>query len=134
MSALTIGKVAYLTQVGIETIRFYERQGLIDQPPRKPSGYRQYPPETVERIRFVRRAKQLGFTLKEIKELLSLRIDPNSTCGDIRERSLVKIGDIESRIQTLQRMKQSLKELTLACDGQGTVSECPILESLENKQ
>jgi len=133
MDALTIGKVAGLTQVGVETIRFYERQGLIDQPPRKPSGYRQYPPDTVDRVRFVKRAKQLGFTLKEIKELLSLRIDPDSTCGDIRRRALIKIGDIESRVQTLQRMKQALKELTLACDGQGSVSECPILEALEDK-
>ena len=134
MNALTIGKVAGLTEVGIETIRFYERQGLIDQPPRKSSGYRQYPTDTVERVRFIRRAKQLGFSLKEIKELLSLRIDPDTTCGDIRDRALIKIGDIESKMKTLQRMKQSLKELALACDGQGSVSECPILEAMEDKK
>jgi len=131
MDALTIGKVAGLTQVGVETIRFYERQGLIDQPPRKPSGYRQYPPNTVERVRFVKRAKQLGFTLKEIKELLSLRIDSSAQCEDIRQRSMTKIDDIESRIAVLERMKAALVKLTAACDGQGSVSDCPILDFLD---
>ncbi len=131
MDALTIGKVAGLTQVGVETIRFYERQGLIDQPPRKPSGYRQYPPDTVERVRFVKRAKQLGFTLKEIKELLSLRIDSSTQCEDIRQRSMTKIDDIETRIAALEQMKAALVRLTAACDGQGSVSECPILDFLD---
>jgi len=97
METLTIGKVARLAGIGVETIRFYEREGLIEEPPRRESGYRQYPEDTVHRLRFIRRAKELGFTLKEIKELLALRIDPETTCEDIRRRANTKINDIEAK-------------------------------------
>ncbi|HID46308.1 MAG TPA: MerR family transcriptional regulator, partial [Chromatiaceae bacterium] len=96
------------------------------------SGYRQYPEDTVHRLRFIRRAKELGFTLKEIKELLALRIEPETTCEDIRRRAEAKIGDIEEKICTLNKMKGALKKLTLACKGRGPVSACPILEAMEN--
>jgi len=132
METLTIGKVARLAGVGVETIRFYEREGLIEEPPRRESGYRQYPEDTVHRLRFIRRAKELGFTLKEIKELLALRIEPETTCEDIRRRAEAKIGDIEEKIRTLNKMKGALKKLTLACKGRGPVSACPILEAMEN--
>ncbi len=132
MSSLTIGKVACQAGVGVETVRFYERQGLIEDPPRRASGYRQYPPETPARIRFVRRAKLLGFTLKEIKELLSLRASPNSRCTDVRLRAEAKIEDIQQKIRDLQKMNKALKQLTAACDGRGPVTECPILEALED--
>ena len=132
MEPLTIGKVARLVGIGVETIRFYEREGLIEEPPRRESGYRQYPEETVHRLRFIRRAKELGFTLKEIKELLALRIEPETTCEDIRRRAEAKIGDIEEKICTLNKMKGALKKLTLACKGRGPVSACPILEAMEN--
>ncbi|VAV84985.1 Transcriptional regulator, MerR family [hydrothermal vent metagenome] len=134
MGSITIGKVARLAGVGVETVRFYEREGLIDEPPRMDSGYRQYPADTVRRLRFIRRAKELGFTLKEIKELLALRIDPETTCKDIRLRAEVKIGDIEGKILSLQRMKDALKKLTVACSGRGPVSECPILEAMEDDE
>lgn len=75
----TIGKVARMSGVGIETIRFYEREGLIPEPPRRDSGYRQYPPATIERVHFVKRAKDLGFTLAEIKELLNLSVNQGTT-------------------------------------------------------
>jgi len=113
MDSLTIGKVARLATVGVETVRFYERKGLIAEPPRRPSsGYRQYPIEAVAQIRFIRRAKKLGFSLREIKELLSLRINPESTCADIRERSKAKIADIDEKLRTLrQQAKARLREL-----------------------
>jgi MerR family mercuric resistance operon transcriptional regulator len=124
---LTIGKVARLTGVGIETIRFYEREGLIADPPRKESGYRQYGPETVSRLRFIHRARELGFSLKEIKELLFLRLDPGATCDSILDRAEEKIREIEERIETLQRMKKALRALAEACPGEGPVTKCPII-------
>ena len=124
---LTIGKVARLTGVGIETIRFYEREGLIADPPRKESGYRQYGEATVSRLRFIHRARELGFSLKEIKELLFLRLDPGATCDSILDRAEEKIREIEERIQTLQRMKKALEALAKACPGQGPLTRCPII-------
>jgi len=124
---LTIGKVARMAGVGIETIRFYEREGLVADPPRKESGYRQYGPETISRLRFIHRARELGFSLKEIKELLFLRLDPKATCDSILDRAEEKIREVEERIHTLQRMKRALKALAKACPGQGPVSRCPII-------
>lgn len=132
MESMTIGKLAREVGVGVETIRYYERRGLIEEPPRRESGYRQYPQDTVQRLRFIRRAKELGFTLKEIRELLALRLDPGTTCGDVRRRAEAKIGDIEEKIRTLRRMKEALQKLTLACSGHGPLSECPILEAMED--
>ena len=136
METLTIGKVAKKTGVNIETIRYYERQGLITRPLRKQSkwgvpGYRHYPAETVKRIQFIRHAKELGFSLKEIAELLSLRIEQGVTCGDVKKRAEAKIADIDVRIKILQRMKKALVNLAKECKGKGPVSECPILEALE---
>ena len=94
MEALTIGQLARQAAVGVETIRFYEREGLLAEPERRPSGYRQYPAEVVRRVRFIRHAKELGFTLKEIQELLELRVDPVSSCADVRRHARAKIADI----------------------------------------
>jgi MerR family copper efflux transcriptional regulator len=132
MDSMTIGQVAKRAGVGVETIRFYEREGLIAPPPRRRSGYRAYPAETIDRVRFVKRAKALGFSLKEIKELLALRIAPDTTCAQIKERAEAKIMDIENRIRSLRRMKQALGQLTEACSGSGSVSACPILDALED--
>ncbi len=134
MQALSIGQVARRAGVGVETVRFYERQGLLENPPRKESGYRQYPPEAVSRLHFIKKAKEVGFSLKEIKELLSLRLDTAATCQDVRSRAEAKILDIEQKIQALKRMKQALTDLTKACSGRGSVSECPILQSFEKKE
>jgi MerR family copper efflux transcriptional regulator len=131
---LTIGQVARKAGFGIETVRFYERNGLIDEPPRKASGYRQYPESVISRLQFIKRAKELGFSLREIKELLSLRVDPTTTCSDIRERAEAKIADIEGKIQSLERMKDVLTGLTASCGGVGPVSECPIVEALEREE
>lgn len=131
MQALTIGQVARQSGVGVETVRFYEREGLIDAPPRSLSGYRQYPAETVFRVRFIRRAKELGFSLKEIQELLSLRIDPDASSAEVKARAEAKIADIDAKIRTLQRMKDTLMLINAACDGCAPVSACPILDALE---
>ncbi len=131
---LTIGQVAHRSGFGIETIRFYERNGLIEEPPRRTSGYRQYPESVVSKLRFIKRAKELGFSLREIKELLSLRIDPKTTCSDIRERSSAKIADIESKIQSAESIKDVLMRLTTSRAGTGPLSECPILEALEGEE
>lgn len=134
MKYLTIGQLAQQAGVGVETVRFYERRGLLAEPDRKVSGYRQYQEEVVERLQFIRSAKELGFTLKEIKELLSLRIDPSSSCADVKRRAEAKIADIDSKLRALRKMKQALVKLTQACSGQAPTSECPILESLEGKR
>lgn len=133
MESLTIGQVARSAGVGVETVRFYEREGLIAEPPRRPSGYRQYPPDAVRRIRFIKRAKDLGFTLAEIGELLSLRIAPETTCADVCDRAVVKICDIDGKLLALQRMKEALVRLTKACTGPGPTTDCPILEALDTE-
>ncbi len=133
MESLTIGQVAGLAEVGVETIRFYERRGLIEEPPRRASGYRQYPPEAVRRIRFIRRAKQLGFSLEEIKELLAFRVDPQATSADVKGRASAKIADIEKKIKDLEGMRHALGELVAACGGCGPVTECAILEAMDTE-
>lgn len=128
---LTIGKLAAATGVGIETIRFYEREGLLPKPPRRRSGYRQYPAEAVARVQFIRRAKELGFTLKEVSELLELRVAQNKTCADVRGLARTKIADVEEKIQALVRIKAALEKLERACRGKGPTSSCPILEAIQ---
>lgn len=128
---MTIGQVARQAGVGVETVRFYERMGLIDEPPRPDSGYRQYSPGVVIRIQFIKRAKELGFSLKEIQELLILRVDPETTCADMKRRTEAKITAIERKIEDLSRMKQALVKAVGLCSGDGPLSACPILEALD---
>ena len=131
--ALTIGLVARRAGIGVETVRFYERQGLIEEPPRRLSGYREYDDEVVSRLGFIRRAKDLGFTLKEIKELLSLRRDSSTPAADVKRRAEAKIADIESKIRSLQKMKKALTKLTSACRCHDTSVECPLLHALDGE-
>lgn len=133
MSTLTIGKVAQRAEIGVETVRFYEREGLIDEPPRLSSGYRQYPEETVVRLRFIRHAKELGFTLREIKELLNLRSDGKRSCGEVRSLAEAKIADIEEKIALLQRMRTTLGELVVSCKSNKKTEPCPILRAIEKE-
>jgi MerR family mercuric resistance operon transcriptional regulator len=132
-SSLTIGRLAKEAGINLETVRFYERQKLVPKPPRTSSGYRLYPPEAVRRLRFIRRAQELGFSLKEVRELLSLRASRSATSAAVRTKAEAKIADIESKIRTLEAMKQSLRKLTQTCNGCAPVSECPILESLDRE-
>ena len=128
---MTIGQAARHAGVGVETIRYYQRRGLIGKPSKRGGGIRQYDDETVDRICFIRKAKELGFTLKEIKELLELKLDPATTCKDVKHKAEAKIEDIESKVRSLNQMKRALVKLTKACNGQGKTNQCPILESLE---
>lgn len=131
---LTIGRLARSAGVGVETIRFYEREGLLAQPNRRPSGYRQYPADAVKRVRFIRHAKELGFTLKEIQELLDLRVNPTTTCADVRQRAKEKVTDVEGRIAALNRIKLTLQQLVETCRGKGPKEECPILAVLDREE
>ena len=131
MDKLTIGKLAKQADIGIETVRFYERQGLIDPPLRTESNYRIYPEEEVTRLKFIKRAKVLGFTLKEIKELLRLRHDPHATKADIKNRTLEKIQDVKQKISDLTKIKEALELLSDSCDGHGSLEGCPILKALD---
>ena len=115
--------------VNLQTIRYYERTGLLPKPPRSGFGYRQFSPGSVRRVRFIKRAQELGFSLKEIKELLALRIAPGSTRTDVRKRAEAKITDIDEKLQHLKSMRKTLLQLTETCCGNGPASECPILES-----
>lgn len=127
---MKIGTVAKQTGLGIETIRYYERQGLLDQPARKASGYRDYDERVIARLAFIIRAKELGFTLVEIAELLGLWFDASTTCCDVRRKAERKIQDVETKIKSLQSIKRSLKQLIDQCQQRGTLEECPLLQGL----
>ncbi len=133
MSTLTIGQVAKQTGVGVETLRYYEREGLVEEPPRRDSGYRQYPEDVVKRVHFIKRAQQLGFSLKEIAELFALRVDPTTPARSVKQRATAKLADIECKIEELLRMKRDLEEITHLCTGEGPVSRCPILDMLDQQ-
>lgn len=133
MKTMMIGKVAKSAGIGVETIRFYERRGLIKAPPRNKSGYRQYPDSIIQRLHFIRRAKELGFSLKEIKELLELQTDPKSTCGDIMRHTEQKLTDINQRIDDLNKIRNALEILLEACSRDKTLDNCPIMNAITDK-
>lgn len=128
---LTIGRVAKQADVPIETIRYYERRGLLPDPPRTESGYRQYDTESVTRLRFIKEAQELGFSLEDIQGLLALRVDKETSCGEVRARAERKAADIEAKIRILQAMHDALQEMIAACAQGGPSGECPLLETLE---
>ena len=132
-TTLSIGELARRSGVNLETVRYYERRRLLPKPARSASGYRMFPPELVRRIRFIKHAQALGFTLGEIKELLSLRVDPGTTCAEVRARAKAKTADIEHKIRALEAMRNVLDRLAARCSGRGPASECPILESLDEE-
>ncbi len=131
---MTIGEVARRVGVSVDTIRFYEKEGLLAPAWRRASGYREYDGEAVRRLRFIRRAKQLGFTLADIRELLALRVESGSRCGRVKRRAEAKIAEIDTKIRTLRKMKNALARLTEACDERAPTSECPILDALERSE
>ena len=127
---MKIGEVARAAGIGIDAVRFYEREGLIPEPPRRPSGYREYAPEVVVSLRFIRNAKELGFSLREISELLRLEAAEGATAGEIKSLAEAKLEDIADRIRALQRMRRALRKLVERCPGRGPLSDCSILRSL----
>jgi Hg(II)-responsive transcriptional regulator len=130
MAALRTGELARRAGVNVETLRFYERQGLLPVPPRLASGYREYPPEAVELVRFIKRAQELGFSLREIKELLALREVPQATCGDMVFLARRKVEEIDARIDDLRAMRAALTRLLQGCTDTTPVAQCPIIEPL----
>ena len=134
MKGYTVGQLAKTAQVNVETVRYYERRGLVPKPPRNASGYRQYPQDAAARIRFIKRAKELGFSLKEISELLCFQTGPSAGCGDVKKQAKAKLANIEAKIRDLERMRRVLTELVAVCDGSGPASECPILHALITEQ
>lgn len=131
MSAFTIGTLARTSGVGVETVRFYERKGLIKRPAAQ-AGYRTYSDDAVRRIRFIKRAQALGFTLREIKGLLELNADPRAACAEVKRRADGKLDEIAEKIRDLQRMKRSLTRLSAACaDGRKAAAQCRISDCFE---
>ena len=128
---MNIGNVAKRAGVSVETIRFYERKGLVEAPPRKDSGYRQFADSDIKRLLFIQQAKTLGFSLMEIKELLSIKDDPDTSSREVKSLALTKLNSIEEKIKMLQRMKKTLKSLVDSCPGEGPKRHCPILEALD---
>src|SRR5262245_46626466 len=131
---LTSGQLAKRSGVGVETLRFYEREGLLAEPARTASGYRQYAAEAVERVQFIRQAQTLGFQLKDIKELLALRDDPDAGSVEVREKAVAKLADIDQKIKDLEAMRAELTHLVAACDGTGPAAHCPIITAIGDQR
>ncbi len=129
MQSLTIGRLAETAGSDVETIRYYERRGLVPEPPRGRNGYRLYPASAVERLRFIQRAKTLGFSLAEIADLLRLQ-DANADRGEVRALTRQKVADLDERIADLERMRGVLADLEERCTGHGPAESCPIIEAL----
>lgn len=134
-----IGEAAKRAGVNKTTIRYYEKRGLIPKPDRRRLadrrrlGYRIFTKQHIDQIKFIKRAQELGFTLKEIKELLELRLDDNSTCSQIKQEAQQKYRDVVDKIKDLQRIKTTLIDLIASCDDKGPKGDCPILEALEGE-
>lgn len=128
---LTTGEVAEQADVNVQTVRYYERRGLLPEPPRTSGGFRQYRPEHVARIRFIKRAQELGFTLEEANELLDLRATPDADRADVRAVAQEKQEEVRRKIRDLQRIQATLDDLIAACEGHGSTDACPILDALE---
>lgn len=133
-STLRTGEVAAKAGVNVQTLRYYERRGLLSEPARRRSGYRAYAPEAVRIIRFIKRAQELGFALSEIEELLHLRSDNESACSEVRSAAEAKIDDIELRIRHLRAMKRALGALVASCATEDRPRHCPILEALDDEE
>ena len=131
-SKLKAGEVASQASVNVETLRYYEREGLLPEPARSDSGYRLYSDETVKTVRFIKRSQDLGFSLSEIKELLALRHNPDHSAGEVKALTEHKITVIEGKIQALQAMRETLLSLAKSCPGSAdTVAHCPIIHCLD---
>ena len=129
---LRTGELAAQAGVNVQTLRYYERRGLLDEPERRASGYREYSPDAVQLIRFIKRAQELGFTLAEVEDLLRLRSDQEAACSEVRTAAEAKIEDIEQKIRHLRAMKRALGILVASCASEGSSRHCPILEALDD--
>ena len=130
MEKLTTGQLAKQAKVNLETIRYYERRGLLLEPPRNQSGHRRYTLDSLRRTEFIKRAQSLGFSLNEILDLLSLRVGAGRTCADVKTHVEAKIKDVQEKIADLKEIEKALRRLADKCSGKGPVGQCPILEDL----
>ncbi|MFO0922624.1 MAG: MerR family DNA-binding protein [Pirellulales bacterium] len=130
MMRWTISKIAAAAGVGVETIRYYERRGLIEQPKAMRTAFREYPESVIARVRFIKRAQELGFTLEEIAELLALTEQSGITRKEVREVAQQKLVMIREKLQDLIRMEATLSKLVRSCSGKGSLAGCPIIEAL----
>ncbi|MEK6710162.1 MAG: heavy metal-responsive transcriptional regulator [Nitrospinota bacterium] len=128
---LTIGELARRAGVGVETVRYYERRRLIERPREREGAFRVYPPDAAGRLRAIKRAQGLGFSLEEIRDLLNLRLEDRARCGDVLRRAERKVAEIEGKIRGLQRVRRELQALAEACRGDAPASACPILAALD---
>lgn len=128
---MTLGQLARACGLGRETIRYYERRGLVQRPPRSPAGYRQYDGSAARRVRFIRQAQSVGFSLEEIADLLAMRVVRENQCAEVKARFQRKVADIDARIATLQRMRRAVLDLAASCVGAGPIPDCPILRALD---
>lgn len=133
-TTMRIGEIAALAGVNVQTIRYYERRGILAEPARTASGYRQYPADTVPLIRFIKRAQELGFTLLEIEDLIELRQNPRGGCGEVRRRAEEKQASVKQKIRDLRALDRVLAGLIERCEATGTALCCPILETLGTDQ
>lgn len=133
-TSLTIGKLAGCSGVSAQTIRYYERSGLLPEPTRTAVGYRMYSDDAVIRLTFIKNAQLLGFSLSEIQELLSLRLQPSATCADIWQRTHQKIVAVDKKIEELQRIKRELTSLVAQCPGNLPANECRVVEALQSRK
>ena len=133
-NTMKIGQVAIEAGVNVQSLRFYERRGLLKPPRRRESGYREYDPEAVRLVRFVKRSQELGFTLQEVQELLRLREDQKASCTEVRAAARSKVEDIDSKMKTLRAMRRALGSLINSCTSDGSTRYCPILEAIEDSE
>jgi len=132
MDSMTIGQLARQADVSVQTVRYYERRCLLPEPPRSPSGYRQYPGDALRRLRFIRRAQDVGFTLAEIEELLDLRTGTESQCREAESTAASAIERVDARMSELSRMKTALASLLDSCRNRAPAGDCPLIEALED--
>jgi MerR family mercuric resistance operon transcriptional regulator len=131
MKEFRSGKLATTAGVNIETLRFYEKKGVMPKPDRTPAGYRIYDINDLKRLKFIKKSQILGFTLSEIKDLLYLRVDSERSCSEVRKIASEKISSIDIKIDELQKIRDALSKLVELCKGEGPESDCPILDELE---
>ncbi len=131
---MKIGQLAKTVDLDIQTLRYYESQGLINEPQRLENGYRDYPQNSVERLRFIKKAKLVGFTLKEIKDLLAIQVTKDEhTCQEVKNFTQIKLDEINQKINELSEIKAALQKIhTSCCGGEETAAHCSILQALEN--
>lgn len=127
---MKIGELAERVGVNVQTVRYYERRNLLPEPERTESGYREYDEHDIHRLQFILRAKDLGFTLSEIRELMELRVDPDRTAEDVRKHALEKIADTDARIRDLQEIRAGLQRLVAICEAHGPADECALMHTM----